>query len=60
LSAVPAPAQQAAVIPMPAEIKLGKGSFELSAATTIEAPRAGSGAADALVIFPICGGVRTE
>ena len=32
---------------MPAEIKLGKGSFELSAATTIEAPRAGSGAADA-------------
>jgi hexosaminidase len=32
---------------MPAEIKLGKGSFELSAATMIEAPRAGSGAADA-------------
>jgi hexosaminidase len=32
---------------MPAEIKLGKGSFELSAATTIEAPRASRGAADA-------------
>jgi hexosaminidase len=32
---------------MPAEIKLGKGSFELSAATIIEAPRAGRGAADA-------------
>jgi hexosaminidase len=32
---------------MPAEIKLGKGSFELSAATTIEASRGGRGAADA-------------
>jgi hexosaminidase len=32
---------------MPAEIKLGKGSFELSAATIIEAPRASRGAADA-------------
>ena len=32
---------------MPAEIKLGKGSFELSAATIIEAPRAGRGTADA-------------
>jgi hexosaminidase len=32
---------------MPAEIKSGKGSFELSAATLIEAPRASRGAADA-------------
>jgi hexosaminidase len=32
---------------MPAEIKLGKGSFELSGATIIEAPRASGGAADA-------------
>jgi hexosaminidase len=32
---------------MPAEIKLGKGSFELSAATVIEASRDGRGAADA-------------
>jgi hexosaminidase len=32
---------------MPAEIKSGKGSFELSAATTIEVPRASGGAADA-------------
>ena len=32
---------------MPAEIKSGKGSFELSAATIIEAPRASRGAADA-------------
>jgi hexosaminidase len=32
---------------MPAEIEPGKGSFELSAATIIEAPRAGRGAADA-------------
>jgi hexosaminidase len=32
---------------MPAEIKLGKGLFELSAATIIEAPRASRGAADA-------------
>ena len=32
---------------MPADIKPGKGSFELSAATIIEAPRAGRGAADA-------------
>jgi hexosaminidase len=47
LYAVPAPAQHAAVIPQPAEMKLGKGSFELSAATVIEAPRASRGAADA-------------
>src|SRR6202142_4576487 len=47
LCAVPAPAQQAGVIPMPAETKSGKGSFELSAATIIEAPRASRGAADA-------------
>jgi len=32
---------------MPAEIEPGKGSFELSAATIIEAPRASRGAADA-------------
>jgi hexosaminidase len=32
---------------MPAEIKPGSGSFELSAATIIEAPRASRGAADA-------------
>jgi hexosaminidase len=32
---------------MPAEIKSGKGSFELSAATIIQAPRASRGAADA-------------
>ena len=32
---------------MPAEVKLGKGSFQLSAATIIETPRAGRGAADA-------------
>jgi hexosaminidase len=32
---------------MPAEMKPGKGSFELSAATIIEAPRASRGAADA-------------
>ena len=32
---------------MPAEIKSGKGSFELSAATIVEAPRASRGAADA-------------
>src|ERR1700719_1810087 len=47
LCAVPVPAQQGGVIPMPAEIKPGKGSFELSAATIIEAPRASRGAADA-------------
>src|SRR3984957_8801051 len=47
LCAVPAPAQQAGVIPMPAEIKSGKGSFELSAATNIEAPLSSRGAADA-------------
>ncbi|HEV7359032.1 MAG TPA: family 20 glycosylhydrolase [Steroidobacteraceae bacterium] len=32
---------------MPAEIKSGKGSFELSGATTIQAPRTSGGAADA-------------
>src|ERR1700722_16884068 len=47
LCAVPVPAQQAGVIPMPAEIKPEKGSFELSAATIIEAPRSSRGAADA-------------
>ena len=47
LCVVPAAAQTAGVIPMPAEIKPGKGSFELSAATVIEAPPAGRGAADA-------------
>src|ERR1700722_5722268 len=47
LCAVPVPAKETGVIPMPAEIKSGKGSFELSAATIIEAPRASRGAADA-------------
>jgi len=32
---------------MPAQVKLGKGSFELNAATIIQAPRGGPGAADA-------------
>src|SRR5580698_6927893 len=46
LSAASAPAQQTGVIPKPAEIKPGSGSFELSAATVIQARQAG-GAADA-------------
>jgi hexosaminidase len=47
LSAVSAPAQHSEVIPKPAEIKPGGGSFELSAATILEAPRGNRDAADA-------------
>jgi hexosaminidase len=48
LSAVSATAQQTGgVIPKPAETKPGSGTFELNAATIIQAPPASGGAADA-------------
>ena len=40
-------AQQAGVIPLPAQITPGHGSFELSAATVIQAPQANGDAAEA-------------
>ena len=44
---MPASAGQAGVIPRPAEIKLGNGSFEFNAATIIETQQASRGAEDA-------------
>ena len=47
LCSITASAQQAGVIPLPAQITPGNGAFELSAATVIQAPQANRDAAEA-------------